>query len=82
MGLRVTVKEAAKQTGLSETELRRGAACHTYPCLTIGAGTERKRILFDIDELNACIAELSSMNLQQPPQKKNRAIPEKLGGRK
>lgn len=51
----VSVKEAAKQTGLSVYELRKGARSGKYPVYHCG-----KKCLYDVEQLQAVI--LKGMN--------------------
>lgn len=51
----VTTKQAAKATGLSEYELRRGFLEGKYPALVIGRGDQRRRLRWDLDALQAAI---------------------------
>jgi hypothetical protein len=61
MGKRVTIKEAAILTGLSEGELRRGVKNHKYPCMFVG--TANKKVIFDIDLLEAYLEKLALENM-------------------
>ena len=51
----VNTKQAARATGLSEYELRRGWKAGVYPALLIGQGDQRRRLRWDIDALIAAI---------------------------
>ena len=51
----VTTKQAAKATGLSEYELRRGWKEGKYPALVIGRGDERRRLRWNLETLQAAI---------------------------
>ncbi|MCR4885457.1 MAG: hypothetical protein K5919_00895 [Clostridiales bacterium] len=51
----VTTKQAAKATGLSEYELRRGWKEGKYPALVIGRGDERRRLRWNLEALQAAI---------------------------
>ena len=51
----VTTKQAAKATGLSEYELRRGWKEGRYPALVIGSGDERRRLRWNLEALEAAI---------------------------
>ena len=51
----VNTKQAAKATGLSEYELRRGWKEGVYPALLIGQGDQRRRLRWDIDALISAI---------------------------
>jgi hypothetical protein len=61
MGKRVTIKEAVILTGLSEGELRRGVKSHKYPCMFVG--TANKKVIFDIDLLEAHLEKLALENM-------------------
>lgn len=67
MGMRVTTKEAAKITGISEYSLtcmrKRGVISY----LKIGLSS-RGRILFDIDVLNAELKKMEQDNKEQQAQ--------------
>ena len=56
----VGVKEAAKETGLSEWELKRGANAGDYPHIRVGEG--RGKFLFDMDMLNETITKKALAN--------------------
>ena len=51
----VTTKEAARATGLSEYELRRGFLSGKYPALVIGRGDQRRRLRWNLEALQAAI---------------------------
>lgn len=51
----VTTKQAAKATGLSEYELRRGFLEGKYPALVIGRGDQRRRLRWNLEALQAAI---------------------------
>ena len=52
----VTTKEAARATGLSEYELRRGFLEGKYPALVIGRGDQRRRLRWSLEALQIVIA--------------------------
>lgn len=54
----VNTKTAAKETGLSEYELRRGFLEGKYPALVIGRNGERSRLRWNLDALQAAIERL------------------------
>ena len=58
----VGVKEAAKATGLSEWELKRGVRAGEYPFIRIGEG--RGKFLFNIDMLNDVISRRAMSNMK------------------
>ena len=51
----VTTKIAARETGLSEYELRIGFREGRYPAIEIGRGTRAKRLRWNLDFLRAAI---------------------------
>lgn len=51
----VTTKQAAKATGLSEYELRRGYLEGKYPALVIGRGDQRRRLRWNLEALQSAI---------------------------
>lgn len=51
----VTTKQAAKATGLSEYELRRGWKQGIYPALLIGRGDQRRRLRWNLEALEEAI---------------------------
>ena len=51
----VTTKVAARETGLSEYELRMGFRQGRYPAIEIGRGTRAKRLRWNLDFLRAAI---------------------------
>lgn len=51
----MNTKQAAKATGLSEYELRRGWKEGKYPALVIGRGDERRRLRWNLEALQASI---------------------------
>jgi len=65
VGLLVNVKNAAMQTGLSVTELRRGAKAHEYPCLFVGVAG--KKLMFDIVELQEYLSKTTASNIRDGP---------------
>ena len=54
----VNTKEAAKATGLSEYELRRGFKAGKYPALVIGRNGERARLRWNLEMLKEAIVRL------------------------
>ena len=60
MGQKISLKDASKVTGLSETELRKGFKMGKYPGLRLGSGIGK--ILFDKELLEARIEELMLSN--------------------
>ena len=56
----VTTKEAARATGLSEYELRRGFLEGKYPALVIGRGDQRRRLRWNLEVLQAAISKAMS----------------------
>ena len=63
------VKEAAKATGLSECELKRGVHAGIYPYIRVGEG--RGKFLFDIDMLNDVITRRAMDNMKTNHEKEN-----------
>jgi len=63
------LKQAAKETGLSEWELSAGARSGKYPAMRVGGN--RGRWIFDIDLLNKRIQELMLNNLNSKEQEHN-----------
>lgn len=53
MGVRMNIKEAARQVGLSEWSLRAGIKQGKYPYIKVGVG--RGRIFVDIDMLEKAL---------------------------
>ena len=53
----VSTEAAAKATGLSTYELRRGWKEGRYPALVIGRSEERQRLRWDLDRLTSAIAK-------------------------
>ena len=51
----MTTKVAARETGLSEYELRAGFRQGRYPAIEIGKGTRAKRLRWNLDFLRAAI---------------------------
>lgn len=51
----VTTKQAAKATGLSEYELRRGWKQGIYPALLIGRGDQRRLLRWNLEALEEAI---------------------------
>lgn len=51
----VNTREAARQTGLSEYELRTGFKQGVYPALEIGRGDRRRSLRWDLDVLRATL---------------------------
>lgn len=51
----VTTKVAARETGLSEYELRAGFRQGRYPAIEIGNGERAKRLRWNLDLLRASI---------------------------
>ena len=54
----VNTKTAAKETGLSAYELRRGYLAGRYPALVIGRNGERPRLRWNLETLQAAIERL------------------------
>ena len=64
MSRRVTLKEAAEITGLSEWELRTGANSGRYPHFRVGS-SRSGRIIFDLDLLEERIKSLMLQNVNK-----------------
>ena len=65
----VNIKEAARASGLSEWELKRGVHAGDYPYIRVGEG--RGKFLFDIELLNETIKNRALMNMSQSTESKN-----------
>lgn len=63
MGMKLTIKEAAKTVGMSEYALRQKIKMGLYPYLKIGIG--RGRIFIDIDLLQQAIEKEQQDNMKQ-----------------
>ncbi|MBE6011328.1 MAG: helix-turn-helix domain-containing protein [Lachnospiraceae bacterium] len=63
MSLRLTVPEAAKQTGISEYSLRMGCKQGRYPHIVIGGIGTRRKILIDIDLLEQYLKQEAIENV-------------------
>ena len=63
----VPLKEAAQLTGLSTSELGRGARAGIYPCIKVGVG--RGKYLFNMDLLQAELERKALSNMQQSANK-------------
>lgn len=57
----VNTKEAARITGLSEYELRRGYLEGKYPALVIGRGDSRRRLRWNMAALQEAILRQMGM---------------------
>ena len=62
MARKLSIKEAAEATGLSETELRAGFKCGKYPGMRLGNGNGK--IIFDEKLLFDSIDEIMRSNLR------------------
>ena len=62
MAKKLSIKQAAAITGLSETELRAGFKCGKYPGMRLGSGSGK--IIFDEELLDRRIHELMALNLE------------------
>ena len=51
----VNTREAARQTGLSEYELRHGFKEGRYPALEVGRGDRRRSLRWDVTVLKATL---------------------------
>lgn len=60
MGIRMNIKEAARQVGLSEWSLRAGIKQGKYPYIKVGIG--RGRIFVDIDMLEKALEQEAQDN--------------------
>lgn len=62
MGIKMNIKEAAQQVGITESGLRTGIKQGKYPYIKVGVG--RGRIFVDIDMLNKAL-ELEAQENQK-----------------
>jgi hypothetical protein len=67
MGTRVGLVEAAEHTGLSQSELRRGALAGRYPYMRLG-DTGHGKMIFDIDLLEEAIKARMLASIAPPEQ--------------
>lgn len=63
MSKRVGIKEAAKITGLSEWELRRGSKENKYPYIKVGG--KNGKLIFDIELLELHISNMMMENINK-----------------
>jgi hypothetical protein len=62
----ITIKEAVKLSGLTETALRTGIANGTFPAFRVGS-SGRGKFMLDMDELEKAIKELARSNMKVKP---------------
>ena len=83
---RVTIKQAASATGLTVYALRCGVKAGRYPAIRIGNGQTRRKLLFDLDQLETVLqaeacGELPKVTVLSMPLRRNtQDIPRHLTG--
>ena len=65
----ISIKEASKQSGLSEWELKRGIHAGEYPHIRIGEG--RGKYLLDMDMLQETLQRKLQQSINNEPKQEN-----------